>query len=176
MYQPVPCNKPVWLSLYGNPKDYYGFPLSTFRWNVDGQEPANSAGQFTILAPLTQGQVCLTLTNRCNQTEYYCWQIPVTGPCGGGGGPIDNPPCVECRQAPTTAYPNPATTDLTVPLPAGASGQVRLRNAQGITLRHAPATGSRVVFDVRTLPSGLYYLEVPAARGAATRQQVQVQH
>lgn len=142
---------------------------------MDGQEPANSANQTTILAQLRGGQVCLIVTNKCGEEEYYCWQIPITGECGGGGGPIDPEPCVECRSAPTTAYPNPADTELTVPLPAGARGQVRLFNGQGRAVRQAPAKGSQVVLDVRTLPNGLYYLEVPAV-GASTRQQIQVQH
>ena len=176
VYQPVQCNALTYLRLYGNIRDYYGDPLTNFRWSVDGQEPANSANQTTVLVPLRQGQVCLIVRNRCGQDEYYCWQIPITGECGGGGGPIDPEPCVECRQAsPTSAYPNPANTDLTVPLPAGTRGQVRLRNAQGQVVRHAPATGSRVVFDVRALPNGLYYLEVPAAN-APSRQSIQVQH
>ncbi|MCI1188560.1 hypothetical protein MON38_14110 [Hymenobacter sp. DH14] len=60
-----------------------------------------------------------------------------------------------------------------MPVPAGAHGQVRLRDAQGRTLRHAPATSARVVLDVRALPNGFYYLEVPTPAGAPSRQQVQ---
>ena len=62
-----------------------------------------------------------------------------------------------CRQAPNAAYPNPADTDLTVPVPAGAHGAVRLLNAQGRPVRQEPARGSSVVLDVRALPNGLYY-------------------
>ncbi|MFD2719468.1 T9SS type A sorting domain-containing protein [Hymenobacter monticola] len=179
-YLPVQCNTRTWLRLYGNLLDYYGNPLTGFHWNVNGQEPANSAGQTTVLVPLggSQGaQVCLTVLNRCGVDEYYCWQIPTYGDCGGGGGPIDPEPCVECgRQAPTAAYPNPADADLTVPVPAGAHGAVRLLNAQGRPVRQAPVRGSRVVLDVRALPNGLYYLEVPSAGGAPRRQQMQVQH
>ncbi|UOQ98152.1 T9SS type A sorting domain-containing protein [Hymenobacter sp. 5317J-9] len=179
-YLPVQCNTPTYLRLYGQLLDYYGFPVSNFRWNVDGREPANSANQFTVLTPIgtSQGsQVCLIITNRCGADEYYCWQIPIYGDCSGGGGPIEPEPCVECgRQAPTAAYPNPADADLTVPVPAGAYGAVRLLNAQGRPVRQAPAHGSRVVFDVRALPNGLYYLEVPSAGAAPSRQQVQVQH
>lgn len=181
VYQPVQCNTPTYLRLYGTMRDYYGNVITNFRWNVDGREPANSANQVTILTPLgtSQGsQVCLVINNSCGQDEYYCWQIPIYGDCSGGGGPIEPEPCVECRQASsgTAAYPNPATADLTVPVPTGAHGQVRLRDAQGRVLRHSPATSARVVLDVRALPNGLYYLEVPTAAGAASRQQVQVQH
>lgn len=177
IYQPVQCNRYTWLRLYGNLQDFYGNPLTNFRWLVDGQEPANSANQTTVLARLRGGQVCLVTTNRCGQDEYYCWQIPITGECGGGGGPIGDEPCVECRMAPTaTAYPNPATAGLTVPLPAGAHGEVLLRNSQGRVLRRVPARGSQAVrLDVGALPEGLYLLEVPGPKGP-TRQQVRVQH
>ncbi|WP_165903726.1 sigma-70 family RNA polymerase sigma factor [Hymenobacter gummosus] len=70
-----------------------------------------------------------------------------------------------------SAYPNPATEQLTVTaeLPADTPVTVKLRDALGRLVREqqqvVPADGLRQTLDVRALPAGLYHLQLRTAAG-----------
>ncbi|RSK47378.1 serine hydrolase [Hymenobacter rigui] len=74
---------------------------------------------------------------------------------------------MQCRPLATTAaatpaafqvFPNPATSAVTVQLPAAAQGTVRLLNAHGQVIRQAHAA-TTILLPVAGLPGGLYLLQ-----------------
>ena len=76
-----------------------------------------------------------------------------------------------CYPAGLQAYPNPATSELTVSnLPAGT--EVRLYNSTGQLLRQAQAGEAGAVLLVGELPAGLYLLQAVDAAGQVQTLQV----
>ncbi|MGI4874695.1 MAG: S8 family serine peptidase [Janthinobacterium lividum] len=71
-----------------------------------------------------------------------------------------------CRPAGLQAYPNPASSHLTVSNLL-ASSQVRLYNSTGQLLRQAQAAGAEAVLPIEELPAGLYLLRAVDAAGQA---------
>ena len=70
------------------------------------------------------------------------------------------------------AYPNPATDWLRVAAPpAFRATEIVLRNALGATVLHRAFT-TTAALDVRTLPAGLYLVQVRGAGGVLTRRVV----
>ncbi|MCB2408138.1 S8 family peptidase [Hymenobacter lucidus] len=71
------------------------------------------------------------------------------------------------------AYPNPARTQLRVELPAGAGyTQLSLLTTLGQLVRQQAVVGSGSQIDVRTLPAGIYVLQVAGPAGVLSRRVV----
>ena len=91
--------------------------------------------------------------------------------CGGGYEPFRVGTSHATSQ--TTAYPNPTDDALTL---EQGGGPVVLTDAQGRPVRSQKAQPGSVRLDTRSLPAGLYFLEMRDAAGKPVRQQIRVTH
>lgn len=91
--------------------------------------------------------------------------------CAGGVDPFR----VGTNRAtsPPAAYPNPSDKELTL---EQGGGPVVLTDAQGRPVRSETAKPGSVRLDTRSLPAGLYFLEMRDAAGKPVRQQIRVTH
>ncbi|RZK27854.1 MAG: T9SS type A sorting domain-containing protein [Hymenobacter sp.] len=130
----------------------------------------------------------------CSATTTQTVVIPADTPGGGGGGGGGSPPQQEessftsthptsnadasISALPTSlsAYPNPASDVLLVPVAAQAAGStVHLLDQLGRVVRRLPVgTSTSLSLDTRELSDGLYYLRVPGAPGKG--QAIQIRH
>lgn len=152
----------------------YTSEITTWEWrlsNATAISSTNSRGGFFLTMPAGISEMAtveLRVGNRCGWSTVFI----STRNCDEGYEPYRVGPL------PIPAYPNPADKQLTVPLSEGQTkqkGQVRLYNDKSKLVRHAPAKGATVVFDVQDLPNGLYLLETPSDK-EVLRQKIQIQH
>jgi hypothetical protein len=115
----------------------------------------------------------LTRTNQCDNT-------PITAQTTiqiSGVDPATNRPCppetvYEGRYA---VYPNPAAAEMTVEESQQTSFQATLYDAQGQPRRQQNAPQGRLRLDTRSLPAGLYYLQLRRGN-QVERRQIQITH
>lgn len=117
--------------------------------------------------------MCVRANNSCGSSSYYCeWITTPTAPissCQGGYRLAPDRPAIANSeiqehhqpQLDIKVFPNPVTSTLFVSLPAnGEPYQLSIRDAQGKKIQKINTTDSKLEVDVRTLPDGLYYLEI----------------
>lgn len=83
--------------------------------------------------------------------------------------PEDNNPLVSTREVNTIAaqiFPNPVADDLSIRIPSTAPATARIFNAQGQLLQQQSFV-QQTALDLRTLPQGIYWLEVRTSAGKA---------
>ena len=73
-----------------------------------------------------------------------------------------------------SVYPNPATTKLTVALPAAEGRTYRLLNTVGKVVGQGVAAEATPALDVQQLPAGTYILELRTAAGSQIRRFVKI--
>ena len=152
----------------------------TYKWTVDGRV-VGYGPEITVLSP-PPGQwtsIRVDAGDDCVVTNFDAVGLQSVSQINGqycvDGGPYG------LTASPTTAYPNPANNQLTVPLTEAQTrqrGEVRLYNDKGKLLKHVPATDKTITLDVGDLPEGLYQLETPSSeKGKKSEQQtIQIKH
>ena len=95
--------------------------------------------------------------------------------CGGGVDPFRVGTGQTAKQTTiqTAAYPNPSDDMLNL---EQGGGPVILTDVQGRPVRSQTAQPGSVHVDTRSLPAGLYFLEMRDAAGKPMRQQIRVSH
>jgi hypothetical protein len=73
-----------------------------------------------------------------------------------------------------SVYPNPASTKLTVALPAAEGRTYRVLNTVGKVVSQGPAAEATPAIDVRQLPTGTYFLELRSTAGTQVRRFVKI--
>ncbi len=73
-------------------------------------------------------------------------------------------------------YPNPADASLTIELPVKDSYQLYLINALGQVQYLKAGTGDQFIVATKSLPEGLYLLNIINSKGLSSHQKIMIQH
>ena len=141
--------------------------------------PGGSRHLHVIHSPNEPGLACNVEQRAIDLPTWEYWGMPnlpyynlydVPGsPCDTLG--IDDPLTATQEPAgpgsvPAILYPNPTTSLLQVDFPAATTGTLRLLSISGVELRSWQVKGNhRATLYLDELPAGLYFLQLPTARG-----------
>lgn len=139
--------------------------------SFSGSSIGSSMADYTFAGAVVGNryQIELQERNSCGWGNITTHPLEVID-CGGGYEPFFTSPSQPTTES--TAYPNPASDDLTL---EQGGGPVRLTNAHGHLVRSQTAAPGRLHLDTRSLPAGLYFLETRDSMGKAVRQQIRIE-
>ena len=183
------------------PTGYFRFKLQANGYFVTINVQPDADGMTVLIANLV-GYASYDVTatyydgSGCSATTTQTVVIPADTPGGSGGGgggggsgppqqeessltsthPASNADGVSALASNLSAYPNPASDVLLVPVAAqAAGGTVQLLDQLGRVVRQLPVgTSTSLSLDTRELAAGLYHLRVPGTPGKG--QVIQIRH